>query len=234
MTAWIEVELDGKGWVAVDVTPDRNRLLTQETTKPKPQPQPDVPVPPQTKIDLTPPLAAPADEVTDDKDDPSTDDSGGLLRTIVLVSAVVGIPLALILIPVVAIVSAKARRRRRRQNAADPAVRIAGGWDEVVDRALDRGADLDRNGTRTEVATDLGGGTVGLLARGADAASFSAEESTEDDAATFWTAVHDVNRASRSSLGLWRRMRAAVSLRAMRIRRAEERAGRRRRKRKGR
>lgn len=226
-TAWIEAEFDGLGWVPVDVTPDHEKLLTQETTKPKPQPQPDVPVPPQTKIDLTPPVAAPADEVTDDKDAPPPSDSGSLLRTIALVTAVVGIPLVLVLVPLLAIVAAKARRRRRRQSAGDPTARIAGGWDEVVDRAQDRGLDLPPNGTRVETAGDLGGGAVAVLARGADAASFSLEAPTDADAAAYWEQVRQVTRAGRSGLGPWSRFHAAVSLRSSRIRKEQRRAARR-------
>jgi hypothetical protein len=230
VTAWIEVLFDGVGWVPIDVTPASDRLFTAETTKPKPQPQPDVPVPPQTKVDLTPPVAAPADEVTDDKPEDEPSETGGLLGTLTVIVAAVGIPLTLILLPLLAIVSAKARRRRRRRNAPDPAVRIAGGWDEVVDRALDRGVDVGVNSTRTEAAGELGGGAVTVLARGADAAVFGARQPTEHEAADYWAAVGDATQEGHRSIGPWRRLRAAVSTRSIKARRAEERARRTRRR----
>ena len=220
VTAWIEVLLDGPGWVPIDVTPDRDKILNAQATRPKPQPQPDVPIAPQTKVDLAPPLAAPADEVTEEKPDkPADDATGSLLRLIVLVTALVGIPLALVGIPLLAIVSAKARRRRRRIRAEDPAVRIAGGWEELLDRARDERLDPVRHGTRTETAAGLGGGATVLLAERADSAVFGPHPPTVDEADDYWARVADVNRDRRRELGLWARWRASVSMRSLRGRR---------------
>ena len=52
--------------------------------------------------------------------------------------------------PFLAVIAAKAARRRGRRGAHLPADRIAGGWDEYVDAAIDAGRDGPASLTRTE------------------------------------------------------------------------------------
>ncbi|WP_395725247.1 transglutaminase family protein [Nakamurella sp.] len=226
-TAWVEVPFQGVGWVAFDPTPDDQR------TEQEPDPQPEVA--PRAQVLQPPPPPQPPQEVaTDDVDRSSGDqdqgntadddqaDSGALLRTILLVTAWVGIPLLLIGGPIALILWLKARRRRRRQEEAVVADRFAGGWDQIMDVATDLGYSGDRGRTRAETAADLddafGGSTV-LLARRADARVFGPEDLDDVDARLFWADVDAAALGLSAGRSRWRRGLAAVSLRSLRRRR---------------
>lgn len=226
-TAWVEVPFQGAGWVAFDPTPDDQRVEQQ------PDPQPEVA--PRAQVLQPPPPPQPPQEVgTDDidrsagdqdnngpvDDDPA--DSGELLRTILVVTAWVGLPLLLIGGPIAAILWLKARRRRRRQEAAVIADRFSGGWDQIIDVATDLGHPERRGRTRTETAADLDkafGGSTALLARRADARVFGPEDLDELQAREFWADVDAAVLGLSAGRSRWRRGRAAVSLRSLRRRR---------------
>jgi hypothetical protein len=231
-TAWVEVPFEGIGWVAFDPTPDDQRIEQQ------PDPQPEVA--PRAQVLQPPPPPQPPREInTDDVDRGNADhhddnsqndvppESGDVLRTILVVTAWVGIPLLVLAGPVALVLWLKARRRRRRQEAAVIADRFAGGWDQIMDVATDFGYRGVRGRTRTETAADLdaaiGGSTV-LLARRADARVFGPENLDDVQAQQFWADVDSAVLGLSSGRSRWRRMRAAVSLRSLR-RRDRRRAG---------
>ena len=99
-----------------------------------------------------------------------------------------------------------------RRTADDPRERIAGGWDEYLDAAADAGRRAPGSATRVEIAQTLDAPVAARLAAGADAAVFSAEPATDDDATEFWRIV-DQERGGFARTR-WQRVRAAVSLRS--------------------
>lgn len=228
-TAWVEVPFAGAGWVAFDPTPDDQRIEQQ------PDPQPEVA--PRAQVLQPPPPPQPPQEITaDDVDQGDADhndaDSSNdapeqdsrWLRTVLVVTAWVGIPLLIVGTPMALVLWLKARRRDRRRSAASVADRFSGGWDQILDVATDFGYQAPRGRTRTETAQDLdaalGGATV-LLARRADARVFGPEELDDAEAQRFWADVDAAAVGLSTGRSRWRRWWAAVSPRSL--------AGRRRR-----
>lgn len=223
-TAWVEVPFQGVGWVAFDPTPDDRRIEQEPDPEPKVEPRAQVlqpPPPPQ------PPQEIATDDVdrsNGDHDDGATkDDSppqfGDVLRTILVVTAWVGIPLLVICGPIAFILWRKARRRRRRIQAAVIADRFSGGWDQIMDVAADFGFRGAMGRTRPETAADLDealGGSTALLARRADARVFGPEDLDDAQAQQFWADVDAAVLGLSIGRSRWRRIRAAVSLRSLR------------------
>ena len=113
----------------------------------------------------------------------------------------------------------RARRRRvagARRRSGAPAARIAGGWDEYVDAAVDAGREAPRALTRRELAAvvrdvDAGAGSPTT----ADRAVFSRRRDGEPTPQAFWRVGR--RRSAAASLrerGFWRGLAATVSLRS--------------------
>jgi hypothetical protein len=136
----------------------------------------------------------------------------------------IGLLIALVIAtPFLTVLIAKAKRRRDRRRAPEPATRIAGGWDEYLDAAVDHGLPAPEILTRTELAatfrTTRGSvdGSGVLLADLADAAVFGP------------VPPNDVERALLAGATTRRaRVRAALSLRSFRRYLGESRRGRKR------
>lgn len=214
MTAWIEVGLDGT-WVPLTVVPDKNKKVPQEQVvkqRPRLSPQQVLPPPPPEAAEAVTP-----EEVNskDDEQDQS-DDGAGLPPLLVALLKFVGLPLAAIAAAIGAMAGAKAYRRRRRRTTGDPARRIAGGWREATDTALDHGVDLPDRATRRETATAMPVASATLLARHADEAVFGPDQPDPDAAEKFWAIVQEYRAESTSQLSWWQRLKATVSLRSWR------------------
>lgn len=214
VTAWIEVDTREHGWVALDPVPldrpipdervlDPNRLQRPESVVQPPLREPqlrDEQAPPQS--DQETPEAPPA--------------WLAIVRLVVPIVGVVALVLGLLASPFLAIVAAKARRRRLRRRHLDPAVRIAGGWREFHDAALDHGVEIPASATRSEAAEIVGGSRPTVLARVADRATFAPAEPAAEDADRVWVAVIEMRRAFDARATRWRRVVAAVSSRSLR------------------
>lgn len=234
VTAWVEIPLDGVGWVPVNATPPEDQV-PDPSVKPRPRPLNPEPQPPPPPIE-PPPASLPQDldasETTleecealiaeaeaagrdapaecQDEDDETADD--GLP---VLLIAGGGLTLA-VLLPIAVIVGLKARRRRRRRSRGTPKERAAGGWAEVLDRAVDLGGTVPRQSTRTEAADTLGTHSATRLATRSDVATFGPSEPTQDDLDALWREVDEVLAELRGQRGPGERLRGAVSLRSLR------------------
>lgn len=215
--AWVEVAFQGVGWVPFDPTPAKDRVPTEETTTPQTPPKPQVLQPP-------PPAQEPADQPPSIPDDRGKDDRNSTLpgwigTALAIGGGTLGV-IALLLAPFVAMGIVKGVRRRRRREAPRPSDRISGGWDELVDRALDLGTPLASGATRTEdasaVATAFDQPAVATLAREADAQVFGPAEPTSDDVARFWTEVDAIVGGMTANRSFWRRLGARLSLRSLR------------------
>lgn len=214
--AWVEVAFAEHGWVTFDPTPPEDQIPNDQTTKPRADPKPQVlqpPPPPQEPVDLPP-------TVPDDRE--SEDESGFDGALLALIAAIVvgasGI-LALLAMPFIVIGALKAARRRRRREAQRTADRISGGWDELVDRAVDFGTPVREGATRREdagvVGTAFAEPRVATLAARADADVFGPSDPTPDDVTEFWRQVDEIVGGMGRGRSLWSRISARLNLRSL-------------------
>ncbi|MGV9194678.1 transglutaminase-like domain-containing protein [Microbacterium sp. MC2] len=208
ISAWVEVRAAGGEWVPVDVTPQHTAMPRTDVVE---QPDPRVPteVRPDSIEEVVPPR--PAQEDTARSDRPADPIDLEWLWATLRIAGIVLLVAALPLAPILLIVLAKAVRRRGRRRG-DPVARIAGGWEEYVDSAVDAGREPPHALTRVETARAYAAESGERLAAAADEAVFSRRTVTADEADEFWRIVDTERRAW--APGLWRRLRAAVSLRS--------------------
>lgn len=214
--AWVEVNFDGFGWVPFDPTPPEDQVPNDQNTKPRSEPKPQVlqpPPPPQEPVDLPPTLP-------DDRE--SEDESLNILGILGAILAIGGISLGIIALlasPFIIIGAWKASRRRARRTAERTADRIAGGWDELTDRAVDYGARLTPGATRGEEAEVVAGSlavpTVTMLAGRADAEVFGPSDPSAEEVDAFWQEVDGIVVGLGSEAGFWKRTKARLSLRSL-------------------
>jgi hypothetical protein len=227
--AWVEVDFAGYGWVPFDPTPPPQQT-PQHQDEPKPaEPDPQVVQPPPPP----PPAVKPPDA---DTEQPQTDTppaaahGDAIWRTVAVVAGVSSVPVVLVALPFLVIGLLKAARRRRRRRDRDPVVRVAGGYDEVLDRASDLRRPTPHSATRLEAARVLAAGfadaapdgAVGerldALAREADRAVFAPGAPSREQVDAYWAEVDAAVAAMRRSVRWRRRVRARLSLASLRRR----------------
>ncbi|GAB3603725.1 transglutaminase-like domain-containing protein [Microbacterium aureliae] len=213
ITAWTEVQdVDGT-WVPVDVTPQHAQSPALEVTEQR-DPENVTEVRPDAVEEVVPPdslqedSGARGDDVADDGADLTA------LWAAVRAAAIGVLILLLVAGPFAVVLLAKAVRRRARRRAAGPVARVAGGWDEYVDAAVDAGRQAPARATRTELATAFATPAGTRLATAADRAVFSDVPLGDEDAAAFWRIVDDERRTLARAQGFWRRLAMTVSLRS--------------------
>jgi transglutaminase-like putative cysteine protease len=224
ITAWVEVPFEGFGWVAFDPTPSPDKPVTDTQERAQTERRAvsveEPPALPQIPPDTADTDAA--DQQPQEPAPPAPAESPTFLPALVLTMlAWTAAVLALVAAPVVAILVIKSRRRRRRLAAPKPADRITGGWQQLLDTAVDTGYRPTPWHTRTEAARDLTGAgvlQVDWLAPAADAAQFSPTPVDEDRARSYWREVDDRSAELLGGLGFWRRWRARLSLASLRRR----------------
>lgn len=221
--AWVEVAFDGLGWVPFDVTPPEDKEPQDNSKTPRSDQKPQVlqpPPPPQEPADLPPSVADDRDD--EDGDKPDNADIGAW----VYVLAGTGAGLLVLLAPILIIAAVKASRRRRRVRSPEPADRISGGWDEVVDRAVDLRVTVPAGATRAETAQVVADAfqavPVRALAQSADVRVFGPSEPTDDEVRRFWNEVDQVIHGMGTATTRWSRMRAKISLRSLLGRRGRQ------------
>jgi hypothetical protein len=213
VTAWIEVDTQQYGWVAIDPNPPVREIPEEQpedpTTVSRPQSViPPPPAQPDRQDEQTPQESTP--------DEPAPDDSW--LAIALVVARIVGwvaLGLAVLVSPFLVIIVAKLRRRRLRRRAATPLGRISGGWQEYRDAVVDHGVDLPATATRREVAQTVGGSQPAILAAISDRAVFSPREPSKEEADKVWKAVAELSAALGAGTTRWQRLKALVSLRSL-------------------
>ncbi|MCM3695157.1 transglutaminase domain-containing protein [Microbacterium oleivorans] len=219
MHAWVEIAFADAGWVTFDPTPDEDNEPSQQNTKPRANPKPQVlqpPPPAQEPAELPPALAEERDQ--DEEEPPGPDWLGP-----VLLWTGVGLgTLLLLLSPFLVIGGIKAARRTRRLRAERTADRVSGGWDELVDRAVDYRVAVPPGSTRFESAQVVGeafdGARVATLAQRADADVYGPGDPTPEDVDAFWREVDEIVAGMAGGATFWQRLRARLSLRSLRRR----------------
>ncbi|CAN7162013.1 transglutaminase-like domain-containing protein [Microbacterium sp. LjRoot45] len=215
--AWVEVAFDGFGWVPFDPTPDEDNEPNDQNTKPQANPKPQVlqpPPPAQEPADLPPTIAD--DREQDDDTEPGVD----WLGTVLLWGGIGLGTVALLLAPFIVLGLIKGARRARRRNAERTADRISGGWDEIVDTAVDLRTPVVPGATRAESATIVGSRfeepRVTTLATWADADVYGPGDPSPEDVEAFWREVDALVGGMRQKTSWWQRLGARLSLRSLR------------------
>jgi transglutaminase-like putative cysteine protease len=213
VSAWVEVDFAGYGWVALEPTPDDRAIPEQLPDATQQVSRPQVVIPPPPAADDTPvePNRPEADEKQADDPDAFWPAVLGIVRVV----GIVGLVLLVVCAPVIAVGAAKLARRRRRRRRSDAASRIAGGWQELVDAGLDYGYDVPPAATRLEAARAVGVAGLDTLARRADTAVFADDRTDFTEADRYWSDVAIVRALWAKEFSRWQRIRAAVRTRSL-------------------
>ena len=217
--AWVEVPFDGIGWVSFFPTPDKNQEPKEQDQRSKAKPKPQVlqPPPPANSSEEDTVQSAPDPRADKDKDEDTQEIDWGRIIAICLG---VGIPLIVICTPLIVIAGMKSSRTKKRQRVKDLASRVAGGWQEVLDRAADLGLVVPPTATRRQASTALSADRdvegMADLARLADQATFSPNPPTPDEATSFWTGVDHVSRSLTQGFSTRHRIGSKFSLTSLR------------------
>ena len=219
LAAWAEVQDSDGTWVPVDAAPQYGTSLYRDSQELR-DPENVTELRPATAQEVAPPAPVQQDAALPPEEDTPAPLDLTLLWSVLRVVALVLLGAALVLAPFVTVIAAKVLRRRSRRAELDPAARIAGGWEEYVDAAVDRGFTAPLVLTRSELAERFArdgapASTQAVtLAALADRAVFAHEPPPEDDAVEFWRMVDAERGMISDGVGTWQRLRAAVSLRS--------------------
>ncbi len=214
---WVEVLAASGSWLAIPETrfmPDRTKKPDQVEDDPIQDRQAAIVPPPQVS---RPPGSS---DVLFDTDagamrSGKTDESGFVWPAWVMaVARVAGIPLAAVLAFAVLVLGAKMLRRRKRQRHGSATTRLAGGWREIVDRAIDFGAPVMPAATRHEQGRALAAFGVASLADQADRGVFGPGEPDDTVVQAYWAEVKAARKKMGKGRPLWRRVMGALSLRS--------------------
>jgi len=230
-SAWIEVRVDGVGWVPVSVSPPRSREPDAETAvasedqvaTPNPPPPPQVP-PDVDVFTENQELEEPVED--DDKDDDEQDETaaGGGIGTLGWVAIGTSGILVLLLAAGGAVVVWKRGRTRRRRHAADPADRIAGAWLELTDRYGEAGVTTPHRATPLEAVRSLAEADAAAadneaaltgLARHVDRAAYARTGPPPEAATSAWRYSDQAVDALLANQSLPRRTRMRVDPRPL-------------------
>lgn len=213
LAVWTEVQSAEGDWIPIDVTPQYEQSPSLDVTEQR-DPENVTEVHPDSAEAVVPPQPVQDDSALHD----NPDDAPGLdlawLWPVLRTTAISLLIAALALGPFLIVIAAKAARRRSRRRDGTPSARIAGGWDEYVDAALDAGREMPASLTRSELAESLATPSGADLASVADRAVFSGASTADEDATEFWRLVDDERRRFSREGGVWRRIVTTVSLRS--------------------
>lgn len=231
INAWLEVHIEGQGWMPIDVTPDRENQPedVEENLDTTGAPIADPPAsPPLPEEDTPPEVEEPEDEEEENVKQPQNEWEKipvGITPARVAIggaSAGIGSLLAL----GAAVVGYKVWRRRRRRTADQAGARIAGAWAELVDRVDEAGGGLPSRATPAEAAMYarampvLGEADVVArverLANHVSVAAFHPRPPSEEAADDAWQAYEEVVQAMKAAAGPGDRLRRAVDPRPLR------------------
>ncbi len=218
---WVEIKLDGYGWVAFHPTPKETKIPDDDRNLTPPNPQTLVRQPP---VPLTDPLrdeqqargkSSLAGDEANQTDNPFWRQVGFVASRI----AIWGSPLWALLLTCAAILSFKAIQLSRARRRGSPRMRITAGWLALATLAQQSGADI--HGTRRDQtrsisrqlhidATDLS-----QLSQEADYAAFSGYRIEDAQAEAYWNNVNHMRARLLASLPKLRRWRTKLSLKGV-------------------
>jgi transglutaminase-like putative cysteine protease len=215
--AWVEVRFDELGWVAFDPTPRVG------TTPPTP---PEDPVPATTVAPAQPPggqrepqEAGPSEGLPE----PESESTSAATRALVIGGLALALLAVVAAITALAIVVLKKRRRKARRTASEPADRVVGAWDEVLDRLAEMRFPVDDSMTPRDVAragqVTYGAAAaepLGQLVPVVSRAVFARALPSDETARGAWERTREFERNLASLLNRRQRIRTRLSLRPFR------------------
>lgn len=222
LTAWVEVRVAGS-WVPIGTTPQHTAKLATSRT-PTSVPQLPTQVQQRGATVQPPPEANPSGD--SQQNPPRTNHpTAGAADWMPLVRLIGSILLVLLVLvaPLVALLIVKAARRRERRAMSSTAGRMAAGWDELVDTAVDLGLPTPGVRTRAEAAAVYAAASrsadsarMRTLASGADEAVFGAFDPTAQEAEQYWAQLDEQRARLAAGFPRWKRLWALISLRSFR------------------
>lgn len=208
LSAWVEVQGSDGRWAAVDATP-QHEVNPDQKVEDRRDPQNRTQVRPLPANEVDPPDVGGSPGAAND---PPSELNLAWLWPILHVSGIVAFALLLLLGPLMVIVVAKALRRRHRRRNSQPALRMVGGWEELVDARADAGEIVPEKATRTEMATVFGDDASRELAAAVDRAVFGGVPISGAEADIFWNQVETERQRTARRGNVRQRMQAAMSL----------------------
>ena len=230
--AWVEVNLEGLGWVPFYPTPPETKTPDRSLDSTPPNPRTLVRQPPPPLVDPPRDDRTNQGRTTVGGQEASRQSSpsfwrryGPLIAKVTLWTMPVWLPALLVLL----LLAVKAWLRRRARSTGDPKTRIRAGWRQIGN--LGRQTGLSLEGTRSEqaalIAQTLLTDPPGSLSSGlredldrlrnmADQASFDRHPSDEQEAEDCWQLVDKLRSAILASLPRTRRWRTLLSPRHLR------------------
>jgi len=229
--AWIEVQVQGQGWIPVDVTPDPSNAPTQEEpgVVTEPVAVPNEPPPPP------PPLDNEVPEDEEEEDDEDDDEEEGpvetkrsfldtlLARPALVAGTVAASPLIGFALLGGLAAFLKASRTRKRKQDPVPRKRVSGAWAELVDRFEEAGVHVPKNSTPLELAERFKASqaapgaddSIRSLATLVSSSAFAEEPPTTDETAQAWSEVDQASQAVTSELSFGQRLKMRVDPRPL-------------------
>ncbi len=212
VSAWVEVYIDGPGWVAFDPTPPVSSKPKLVQIKRQDEVEGQVLEPPVVQAQPPRPLPPPQAE------EPIEEVNcllqwfcfNGLPKWAQWVVRYLAPPVLGVAGLLLAIITAKAIRRRRRRRGP-PVALVSGAWQEFVDRLRDHGLYSSPYDTRRDIAERVEGATAAKLATMADAAVFGPGDPDRAFAAEVWATVPVALREITVGRTRWRRFLAWIN-----------------------
>jgi transglutaminase-like putative cysteine protease len=216
MTAWVEIDLAGLGWVGFFPTPNRQDSPQRAPVTPDAEPQPQMAQPPPAQARPSDP---PAEDVTPVPVGSARPVAPPPVNTAWGPRLRVGVGLAGVVALLASAIGlagwAKARRWRRRERSGRPVDRVVAGWTELIDRLRELRVLRPTPVSATRMETAAGApaqvrALVARLAREADGAAFGARMAPGRSARAYWRDVALAERAAKQGLSRSRRLMARI------------------------
>ncbi|MFT3852168.1 MAG: transglutaminase-like domain-containing protein [Ilumatobacteraceae bacterium] len=244
VNAWVEVPVSGLGWVAIFPTPPRSQLQANPAAPKQPDPEyrtQNPPPPPAVDPEFDRPATeAGATKALQQQPEQQADKTGtdhksspnALARFVgrpVVAAALIGAsPFLLWGLVLIGVAIVKLLRRRRRRTRGAGHARVANGWREVADLAVDLGHAVPPATTRKEAAVFISGvqpetGSVALADR-ADAVVWGGAEVSDAEVEEYWNELVRELKSMKRAAPFGARLRSAVSWQSLK-RRDRENAG---------
>lgn len=222
ITAWVEINLEGYGWVPFYPTPDETKIPDENQDMTPPNPQNLVQQPP---VPLTDPLRDEQNTMGqsslggEDADEPVVNQQWESVKRVAKAVAVYGSPVWILLLICAVILLIKAIQLAYIRSHGRPQLRVAAGWQSIANLARQSGVEV--NGTRHEqsqqIAEQLSIDAASLqqAQRQADHAAFSGAPISEQESSQYWKSIDQMRATILHSLPRLRRARTRLSLRGI-------------------
>lgn len=210
VTAWAEVRGAGGAWAVFDSTPQHRVAPTRiEQGKRLPENPTEV-VQPGSKVLDPPSSQSDANEsVNSNTPEDPAHKSNHVATLITVLTAALGVALAVLPFAVFPFFKVIRRRWRRRASVAE--VSIVGAWDELLDTYTDLGIDIPRGLTRGELGDVMDRPAVAVLAAAVDTAVFGEHPPGAEASTATWDILTVERRAVMANASLSRRIHAAMT-----------------------